>query len=279
MIVAMNASVNYHAGITIVDDTDPDPTYEVDSSQVDLTTPGEYEVYYKAYDKYGNTMEYTRKITVTNESSPTSKVIYLTFDDGPSKNTKEILSILERYNIKATFFITANWPAYANLIVEENNAGHTVALHTYCHVYENIYTSLDAYVNDFKMIQAYAKQYLGYYPTYFRFPGGSSNHVSMNYCEGVVTQIANWANENGYTYFDWNVSSGDGNVATSVSNMISQVQNSPQYDTIVMLCHDSGAATNTVQALPTIIQYYLDRGYTFKAISDNTPECHHAIAN
>ena len=67
-----------------------------------------------------------------------TKIIYLTFDDGPSKYTSELLDVLRKYNVKATFFVVNSY--YSDILERMNEEGHAVGLHTYTHEYKNIYT-------------------------------------------------------------------------------------------------------------------------------------------
>ncbi len=285
-----NGTVDYNSGVSVSDNVDSNPTLTVDSSQVNLAAAGTYAIIYTAVDCYGNTTTATRQITVTQPVAAStattnttnadgSKVVYLTFDDGPSSNTPKVLEILARYNVKATFFVIGTNTAYLSYIKTAYDAGHTIGLHTYSHNYASVYASVNAFVSEILQIQAVVKSYIGYDVKLFRFPGGSSNQVSKQYCTGVVSSAASWANQNGYRYFDWNVITGDGNVYTSAATQIATVKSSPLYDNIILLMHDSNAAVNSVEALPSIIEYYLSQGYTFKAIDSSTPDCHHNIQN
>lgn len=115
--------------------------------------------------------------------------MYLTFDDGPSQNTDRILKILKKYNAKATFFVTGCHQEYNQYIIEAYKQGHTIGLHSYLHEYQDIYSSKDAYFKDLKKIKQMVKQLIGIQVHYIRFPGGSSNRISKNYCHGVRSQL------------------------------------------------------------------------------------------
>lgn len=108
------------------------------------------------------------------------KVVYLTFDDGPSANTQRVLDILDQYDAKATFFITAQQPDYFPMIKKVYDEGHTVGLHSYTHEYDQVYASVDAYFDDLEKIGEVAKEQLGFVPCFIRFPGGASNSISKN---------------------------------------------------------------------------------------------------
>lgn len=205
------------------------------------------------------------------------KVVYLTFDDGPSRNTERVLEILDRYQVKATFFITAQWPEYKSMIKEAYDRGHTIGLHTYSHDYSVVYSSVDAYFQDLWAAGELVKEQIGYVPCFIRFPGGASNTISANYSQGIMSQLVSLVQEQGFQYYDWNASSGDGGVCTTEE----LIQNSTSYtqNKIMLLCHDSGAKDNTVEALPAIIEHFQSLGYTFKAIDRESYVVHHGVNN
>lgn len=208
-----------------------------------------------------------------------SKVVYLTFDDGPSENTMKILSILKKYNAKATFFVTANGKTeYMKNIVD---AGHRIALHSYTHKYELIYSSVDAYFNDLNKLHDLVLEKTGVDSRLIRFPGGASNTISANYCKGIMSKLTKMVEEQGYKYFDWNVSSGDadGN-GIAPSKLIRNVKReSKGVDRCVVLMHDTLAKSTTVSALDSICSYYKQQGYEFSSLSTNSLPCHQAVNN
>ena len=150
----------------------------------------------------------------TTEAPDDEKVVYLTFDDGPSKNTQRVLDILAEYDAKATFFITGQQPEYFSMIKTAYDAGHTIGLHSYIHEYDQVYASVDAYFKDLEKIGELAKEQIGFVPCYIRFPGGASNTVSRKYTEGIMSELTQKVLEKGYQNYDWNISSGDGSKAT-----------------------------------------------------------------
>ncbi len=209
---------------------------------------------------------------------PGSKILYLTFDDGPSKYTETILDILDEYDAKATFFVIyqPNYSAQYKMIVDR---GQTIALHAYSHVYSDIYTSTTAYFNDLQKISDHVYNLTGVRSNLIRFPGGSSNTVSRSYCYGIMTQLSRLVGEYGLVYFDWNADSTDAsgnNVSaqTIYNNSIGYTQ-----DEVVLLMHDTNAKGTTVQALPYIIEHYQSRGYYVMALTENSETAHHPIAN
>ena len=208
------------------------------------------------------------------------KVMYLTFDDGPSKNTQAILDILDKYQVKATFFVTAESEDYLDLIKVEKEKGHAIGVHTYSHDYASIYKSVDAYFEDLNKMNEIIKEQPGEYSTIMRFPGGSSNTISKKYSEGIMTTLAQQVQDKGYQYYDWNASNGDGNSHTSVDGLVKQgVEEVKNQDISMVLMHDGAGSNETVSALPTLLEYYIQEGYEFKIIDESTPMFHHHIHN
>lgn len=123
------------------------------------------------------------------------------------------------------------------------------------------------------------KQITGKAPKYIRFPGGSSNTISAQYSQGIMSALDNMVHEKGYEYFDWNCSSGDAASNTVPTQDIVRNATSCDYEQIMILFHDSSPKTTTVEALPEIIKSYKERGYVFKGISDDTPIFHHGVNN
>lgn len=208
------------------------------------------------------------------------KTLYLTFDDGPSANTEKVLDILDKYGAKATFFVTGHEPEYRPMIAEAYRRGNTIGMHSYTHDYATIYQSEDAFFDDLSQVADVVKEQIGYVPYLTRFPGGVSNTVSESYCPGIMTALASDLQAKGYQYYDWNVSSSDASGNHVPVDTI--VQSSCAYGSftnVILLCHDSGAKTTTVEALPQIIEYYQSQGFVCKAIDRSTVVVHHHINN
>ena len=219
---------------------------------------------------------------VSSPQSPVpsgEKVCYLTFDDGPSKNTPLILDILKNYNAKATFFVINS--ADIGYIQRIHDEGHTVGLHTASHNYAQLYSSTDAYFNDLQQISDKVESIIGIRPTVMRFPGGSSNKVSAKYCKGIMTQLVTLVQEKGYSYFDWNISSGDADSTTPSYTYIRNnvLNNARNKNSICVLMHDAAAKTTTVQALPEIIEGLTNMGYRLEALTPEAYGYHHQNLN
>lgn len=208
------------------------------------------------------------------------KTIYLTFDDGPSPRTPEVLKILRDNGVKATFFVTArskNSSHYMKDIVAE---GHTIALHTYTHDYAKVYASEEAYFADLQQISDLVYSETGVRTNLIRFPGGSSNTVSKKYCPGIMTNLTRQVVDKGYVYFDWNITSGDADKGgSSAQKIINNCRKVPNSNAVIVLMHDSVEKRSTVEALPEVIAYYKAAGCKFAAITESTPPAHQRVAN
>lgn len=195
----------------------------------------------------------------SGKGSDAKKKIYLTFDDGPSTNTDRILDILEENDVKATFFVCAKTDDFADeayeRIVED---GHSLGMHSYSHVYSKVYASMDSFVSDFTSLQEFLYEKTGVWSRIYRFPGGSSNKVS----KVPMNELIDYLNDQGITYFDWNIQSGD-----AINGMLTEdaiikncTANIDKYDECVILMHDAAGRKTTVDALDDVIRIIKARG-------------------
>ena len=213
-------------------------------------------------------------VPLTNTSEfAERKVAYLTFDDGPSHNTIPILDILDKYQIKATFFVMANRQSYAKQAYEEMvRRGHTIALHSNTHDYRVIYRSKDDFFKDMGKLESLLDHKYAINTKLIRFPGGSNNMlIQRNEKKSIRTDIISELEQRGYTYFDWNVDSKDG-----ISPMISQqtitqsvLTGAKKHKQAVILLHDIDDMKNTVRALPDIIIGLKKQGFEFEMITED----------
>ena len=271
--------------VTADDDADGDVTKKIQiSSNVNTNKVGTYTVEYKVSDEWGNEATASRYVTVKRKPAAApkkmdpEKVIYLTFDDGPGPYTEALLKILKKNKVKATFFVTAAFKDHQDLIKAEYKAGHTVAVHTATHDYEQIYASPEAFWEDFNTMEEIIRKQTGCRTDIFRFPGGSSNTISANYCKGIMTTLAQQAEDKGYTYVDWNVTSGDAGDTTDGNVMYANMMDGIHtYQNSFILCHD--IKDYTVKMMDKFIKDALKEGYTFLPITSETLTCHHGINN
>lgn len=205
--------------------------------------------------------------------------VYLTFDDGPSKNTPQILSLLQKYGIGATFFvINGKYNEYMKDIVNSNSA---IALHSYSHKYPEIYSSEKAFLDDLEKIHNLVKSETGVDTRIIRFPGGSSNTISRRYCKGIMTKLVKDVKEAGYIYFDWNCDNGDaGGKNLSADYQIKKATKySKKSKSIVILMHDIDVCGVNLKALEGIIDFYQGEGADFGVITENSTVVCHKVNN
>ena len=249
---------------------------------MDTSVPGVYTLTYTVSDKAGNTASATRQVSVYENTATGSSPVYLTFDDGPSDRvTPRVLDTLKSYNVRATFFIVNYGESGKALIRRMIDEGHTVAIHGYSHDYASIYKSDEAFMQNVYRLRDRLRADFGYEATIIRFPGGSSNTVSRQYSVGIMSRLAQRVQNEGFTYFDWNVSSGDAaGTPASSGRIYSAVTSALRHGrSNVVLMHDAGTKSTTADALPDIIQYCLANGYSIQAITPATKPVHHGIAN
>ena len=275
-------------GATANDEKDGDLTSKIETTgNVDTSKVGTYTITYKVSDNSGNVTTKIRKVTVykktvqaQNKTNGKKGVIYLTFDDGPTTSiTPKILDILKEKNVKATFFILNYNSNTEKLVQREINEGHTVGIHGYSHDYSKIYQSVDAYMSNITKLQEKIKKSTGYNATITRFPGASSNTISR-YNPGIMTELSREVVKRGYKYFDWNVSSGDaGGARTSQDVYNNVIKGLSKNKANMVLMHDFGGNTKTLNALADIIDYGINNGYTFSSINESTPMITHSVNN
>ena len=166
-------------GVIVTDNYDKDLKAKRDINKISET---EYEFVYTATDSSGNvTIQKRRMILAKGE-------VYLTFDDGPSDVTNEVLNVLKENNVKATFFINDYSEEDKPTIQRIVDEGHTLGIHGMSHDYAEIYSSIDALMENFNSLHSKLLNDFGYDAKFIRFPGGASNTVSREYCDGIMTE-------------------------------------------------------------------------------------------
>lgn len=227
----------------------------------------------KAIDKNSST---DSSVTMPDAKPSKGKTVYLTFDDGPSRYTPEILDVLDKYGVKATFFVING--RYNGTMKDIVDRGHQIGLHTYSHDYKKIYSSDSAYFNDLQKIHDVVLEETGVDCSIIRFPGGSSNTVSKNYSKGIMSRITKAVGEKGYVYFDWNCSNGDADGANTVQKQLNYCSQFPKSASrVIVLMHDT--KKTTLEALPKIIEYYQSCGMSFDVLTPFTTPIHHNVLN
>lgn len=276
---------------TAYDNVDGDITSEVAvEGYVDSHVAGEYTIKYSVIDSANNAVSNQRTVEVRHTDRfwapvvpatiqlPEEKVVFLTFDDGPGPYTDRLLDILAKYDVKATFFVTDQYPDYEYCIAKEYNAGHTVGVHSLTHDYSSVYASDDAFWYDFNAMNSIVEYWTGRRTALMRFPGGSSNTVSFDYSGGIMSRLTDEALYLGYDYYDWNVSSGDAGGTTSAAGVCANViRGIEANDVSVVLMHDIHGYT--VDAVESIIEYGIENGYTFLPLQYGLTWCRQKVAN
>lgn len=213
--------------------------------------------------------EYNKVQNEYDELMANSPITYLTFDDGPSDNTMKLLDVLDKHNVKATFFVVYK-EGYDEIYKEIVKRGHVLANHTYSHEYADIYASPEAFINNIIKLDKKLEEITGVPPSkILRFPGGSNT--------GFVTpensaKIKAKLDELGYSYYDWNVDSTDALTQTQPKDVIvNEVLNGADLvNTANVLMHDTNMKNTTIEALPEIIKGLKERGYRFKSLDHDS---------
>lgn len=205
---------------------------------------------------------------------PELKRVFLTFDDGPSKNTEKVLDILAQQQVTATFFVVSaeNNRDYLPLVQRQIGQGCQVALHSCTHTYSSIYRSTDAFWQDIDELKTQLSAYIDVSGlNCLRFPGGSTNTVSRKYGgKEIMKQLKQQAEERGYHWVDWNVCAEDaaGGKPSAEEIYRNVIEDAEDQKDCVVLMHDTAATGNTVEALPKIIQWFKEHGYIFCTVQE-----------
>lgn len=232
-----------------------------------------------AADSYAVSADEVEKM-LQGKSTNTDKEIFLTFDDGPSENTREILKILKEEDVHATFFDIGSAlkdnKENQELLKQEIDQGNAVAGHSFSHDYKILYPGNSVDVNKFMSelneTNEIMQSVLGknFNARVIRMPGG---YMSRRYYRDPNLKALDeaFAKDN-IVSIDWDAETGD---ATGRHYTVEQyVQNSAKninsLNHVILLMHDAAAKKETVQALPAIIKFYKEHGYAFKVIK-NTP--------
>lgn len=207
---------------------------------------------------------------MTNIYKSEQKIAYLTFDDGPSKSvTPQILNILDQYNIKATFFVLGcNVDKNPDIVRQSYEKGHYIANHGYSHVYENIYASSQAVLDEFNRTEQSVRNAIGvqeYSGHIFRFPGGSMGKKYRMVKDEAKILLSN----NDILCVDWNALTNDSVGKPTAESIVNDLKTTVgTKNTVVILMHDTGSKQLTVDTLPQILDYLIEQGYTFRTFYD-----------
>ena len=248
----------------------------IDASKVNWNRQGIYEVIYSVNDSAHNVTTVTEQLRVVGKNE---KIVYLTFDDGPSVCTDQILNILRQERVKATFFVTAQFTPYLNRMAAIAKDGHEVAIHTYSHNFK-IYKSIDSYFADLNKLNDLIEKYTGKRSRIMRFPGGSSNSIYRKYNSDpkFMDRLCVALLDSGYQFVDWNLDSGDARGNNIAADRLVRSACGSRHNIQCLLMHDTGAKRTTVTALPQIIRYFKQHGYEFGVLNSVDYQCWHGGA-
>ena len=210
----------------------------------------------------------TAEPTIKPTDDTTTKKVYLTFDDGPGSQTGEILDILKKNHVKATFFVTGKEdPSSKKIYQRIVKEGHTLAMHSYSHIQDVIYDSKEAFEKDLKQINRCLYEATGVHTKFYRFPGGSSTQNTSLPIQNFIDVLK----KNHYLYLDWNVISPDINNANATKEQVvtDVMQGVDAYDTAVVLMYDVADKPMTVKALPSIIKQIKAKNYELLPVDES----------
>lgn len=221
------------------------------------------------YSSYFTTQKNFLKTNVNIEEK-NNKIAYITFDDGPSKNTDKILDILDKYNIKATFFVVG--PSYKlknDYLIKIVQRGHQLAIHSYNHNYKQIYTSKENYTQDLQDCLNWIKKITGISPNIYRFPGGSSNTIAS---KSLIKSIIKDLNIKNLEHVDWNVDTLDSYTSDAskiIENGLKEIKKNESNNIFeqTILMHDDAKKSATITALPLLIEKLIAQGYHFEILT------------
>lgn len=221
--------------------------------------------------KYGyDSRKVLEKLNSYDYSNNGEKIVFLTFNDGPSSNTPNILDILNKHQVKATFFITGKSledDDGAKILKQTLNEGHAIGYHTYSHNNSSLYPDgnldIDSFIYDLKSSEKILKKTLGdnFFSNIIRCPGGYRN---LNNTE----ELGEYFKKNNLVYIDWNALNADDQGKKKNAEELFQYakQTSSGKEMVVLLMHDGSGKEETVKSLDKIINYYKDNGYEFKIL-------------
>jgi len=198
--------------------------------------------------------------------------VYLTFDDGPSKNTEKALDTLKKHNVQGTFFVIGQTGDYElslyRRIIDE---GHALGLHSYTHKTKKIYASAADYIADFERLRDWIFESTGTSPKFCRMVGGSKSSLCST---AARTQIVEYFSSNGYACYDWDIDPCDSCSYTLAAdaiadNVIRAAKKKPNQD-LVILMHDDVLRKTLPGALDIIIPYFKEQGYELGVLGADT---------
>ena len=190
-----------------------------------------------------------------------------------NEDTQQIIDILAKYDVKATFFVVGRGDEYYDTYRDIVGRGHTLALHSYTHDYDKIYASLDDFAEDIEELRNLLYDVTGVNCVYYRFPGGSSNTVSKVDMDTLIDYVES----QGLIYYDWNALNNDAVCGSYTPEQLVDniMKDAVCYDDVVILMHDLDARHCTVESLQMLIDELRAEGFTLLPIDENAPLVRH----
>ena len=198
------------------------------------------------------------------------KRVFLTFDDGPSESvTPKILDILDKYDIKATFFVLGcNAKSHPDIVKRAYDSGHYIANHGYSHKYSKIYKNTSTVLEEYNKTEDAIRVAIGnpeYSSNLFRFPGGAYGGPY----EKIKKKARKELNKQGIAYLDWSALTYDAEGADTKEEILCNLKETMNgWNNVVILMHDAPDKEITYKTLEDVIKYLEKNGYDFKNIYD-----------
>ncbi|MBP5224801.1 MAG: polysaccharide deacetylase family protein, partial [Lachnospiraceae bacterium] len=234
------------------------PTDPPVSSKVEPVTPGQYT---------GGPLDFDSDQDVLFDRANqlhAERAIYITFDDGPSYLTEGLLDVLDQYHVKATFFVVYK-PEYEAVYRDIVSRGHALGVHCAVHDYDHLYANFETWQADFDKMYNYLRDTIGYTPRLYRFPGGSIRKLEWK------DQLIAYLKSKNVVYWDWNVVTEDGDQNMPKEQIMENAVQGTQRILPVILSHDGDGQDVSVGCIPEVLQFYLDKGFTFRVLDDTVP--------
>jgi len=201
------------------------------------------------------------------EYEDSENTVYLTFDDGPSVLTANLLYYLRQENVKATFFVVPERTELCySMLKEISDAGHSIGIHSASHDYEKIYASVDAFLDDYNEAYQMIVEATGKAPGIYRFPGGSINDYNSDTRDEIIEEMS----RRGFTYFDWNVDSNDWQGIGWTELYTDTLKYAEELTSPVILFHNTGDRDNTILVIEDVIKALKNKGYNFGCLTQKT---------
>lgn len=192
--------------------------------------------------------------------NPNEKVVYLTFDDGPSRLTDQFLDVLREEDVKATFFMQGSNLKKEHLQASVKRAtkeGHYIGGHSMTHAFKTLYSE-NQFVPEMRETLALIQDITGTTPNLVRPPYGSAPGLKSGQLRDQIVEV-------GIKVWDWTIDSNDWAITDDPNKIIETIKKETKFDVEVVLLHEK---PQTLKALPGIIKFYRDQGYEFVVYDD-----------